>query len=70
MTICKTPQEAWRAGWEEPCEHGADLAECPKCAPTDEEIALLAPLLRPYLACGVSPRKAPVSEGSAPAEPR
>ncbi|MGW6911502.1 hypothetical protein [Streptomyces sp. NPDC054940] len=43
---CRTPAEAFRAGWEEPCDHGhLDPGECPECALTDAEIARLVALL-------------------------
>lgn len=48
--ICRTPEEAYRAGREEPCEHGIQpMRTCPKCRLTPEEIADLVVLLRPYL---------------------
>ncbi|MFF9097627.1 hypothetical protein ACF1AX_31455 [Streptomyces sp. NPDC014802] len=44
--ICRTADEAFTAGWEEPCDHGyADPGECPTCGLTDEEIARFVILL-------------------------
>ncbi|WAZ20246.1 hypothetical protein STRCI_001347 [Streptomyces cinnabarinus] len=44
--ICRTAEEAFDAGWKEPCDHGvADPGECPRCGLTDAEIARLAALL-------------------------
>lgn len=48
--ICLTPEEAFQAGWEEPCDHGADPGDCPQCRLTDTEIARLVVLLRPAAA--------------------
>lgn len=48
--ICLTADDAWRAGYDAPCEHGhADPTACQRCALTPEEIARLAVLHRPYL---------------------
>jgi hypothetical protein len=48
--ICQTAEDAWRAGYDAPCEHGhADPTRCQRCALTPEEIARLAVLHRPYL---------------------
>ncbi|MFE5369201.1 hypothetical protein [Streptomyces mirabilis] len=48
--ICRTPEEAWQAGLELPCEHGVrPLPECPDCRLTEAEIADLAVLLGSYL---------------------
>lgn len=48
--ICRTPEEAFEAGWDAPCEHRiADPAACPSCRLTPQEIAVLAVLHRPYL---------------------
>jgi hypothetical protein len=44
--ICRTADEAFQAGWEAKCEHGADPGECSPCALTDTEIAQLMILLR------------------------
>ncbi|MFJ5532378.1 hypothetical protein [Streptomyces sp. NPDC093261] len=45
--MCQTPEEAFRAGYEEPCEHGIHpVPECPECRLTPGEIARLAVLLR------------------------
>lgn len=45
--ICRTADEAFKAGWEEPCDHGTDPGECSQCCLTDVEIARLVVLLRP-----------------------
>lgn len=48
--MCRTPEEAFQAGWEEPCEHGSkDPGDCPECRLTPEEIARIALLMRPYV---------------------
>jgi hypothetical protein len=48
--ICRTPEEAWQAGWDEPCEHGVpDPVDCEHCRLTPEEAVRLAALHRPYL---------------------
>ena len=48
---CRTPQEAFEAGLKAPCEHGfTPKHHCPDCALTAQEVAVLAPLLRPYVA--------------------
>jgi hypothetical protein len=53
--ICLTADEAWRAGYEAPCEHGqGDPTACDRCALTASEIARLAVLHRPYLQPPVS----------------
>jgi hypothetical protein len=44
--ICRTAEEAFRAGWDEPCDHGfADPGECADCGLTDAEIGQLVVLL-------------------------
>lgn len=43
--LCRTPDEAFAAGWNEPCDHGRDPAACDECAPTEAEIARLVVLL-------------------------
>ena len=44
--ICRTPDDAFRAGWNEPCDHGTpNPGDCPSCALTGAEIAQLAVLL-------------------------
>lgn len=43
--LCRTPEDAWRAGWEAPCEHGADPTACGRCRLRPEEIARLTVLL-------------------------
>lgn len=40
--ICRTPEEAWQAGWED-----AGAADLPPL--TQAQIDKLVPLLRPYL---------------------
>lgn len=48
--VCMTPEEAFQAGWDEPCTHGvADPTKCPSCRLTEAEIGQLAVLHRPYL---------------------
>ena len=48
--MCQTPEEAFQAGWEAPCEHDiADPNDCPQCRLTPEEIARIALLMRPYV---------------------
>lgn len=48
--ICRTPEEAWQAGWDEPCQHGVpDITQCPACRLTEAEIGRLAVLLGPGL---------------------
>lgn len=48
--ICRTPEEAFQAGLDAPCEHGIpNPNECSRCELTDAEIAYLVTLLRPYL---------------------
>ncbi|MET7776250.1 hypothetical protein ABZU94_10770 [Streptomyces mirabilis] len=43
--ICRTADEAFQAGWDEPCDHGHDPGECPACGLTDAEISRLVVLL-------------------------
>lgn len=43
--ICRTADEAFQAGWDEPCDHGLDPGECSACCLTDAEIARLVLLL-------------------------
>lgn len=43
--ICRTADEAFQAGWDEPCDHGIDPAECSTCGLTDAEITRLVVLL-------------------------
>lgn len=43
--LCRTADEAFAAGWDEPCDHGADPAECKACALTGGEVARLVVLL-------------------------
>ena len=46
--ICRTPEEAFQAGWDSPCEHGIpDPVDCPDCRLTPEEITCFAALLGP-----------------------
>lgn len=48
--ICRTPEEAFQAGWDAPCEHNIpDITQCPKCRLTESEIARIAVLLGPGL---------------------
>lgn len=45
--ICRTPEEAFEAGFNEPCEHGVpDPVDCRHCRLTDIEIGRLVVLLR------------------------
>lgn len=44
--ICRTPQEAFEAGFNAPCEHGVPRPpNCPRCRLTEAEIGRLAVLL-------------------------
>ncbi len=43
--ICRTSEEAFQAGWNEPCDHGADPGQSPECRLTDAEIGQLVTLL-------------------------
>ncbi|MFF0139753.1 hypothetical protein ACFYRN_25275 [Streptomyces sp. NPDC005227] len=43
--LCRTADEAFAAGWDEPCDHGVDPAECRSCALTGGELARLVVLL-------------------------
>ena len=48
--ICRTPEEAFQAGWDEPCEHNVpDPTRCPQCRLSEAEIRRLAILHRPHL---------------------
>ena len=48
--VCRTPEEAFEAGWNSPCEHDiADPTKCPRCRLTPAEIGRLAALHRPYV---------------------
>ncbi|MFI1030775.1 hypothetical protein [Streptomyces sp. NPDC020951] len=45
--ICLSPEEAFEAGFEEPCEHLVpNPADCPDCRLTAAEISRLSVLLR------------------------
>ncbi|MER6532982.1 hypothetical protein ABT215_04005 [Streptomyces sp900105755] len=45
--ICLTTDQAFAAGFDEPCEHQVpNPAECPKCRLTEAEILRLAVLVR------------------------
>lgn len=44
--ICRTRDEAFQAGWDEPCPHGHAPPECEHCRLTPEEITRIAALLR------------------------
>lgn len=51
MTLCRTPEEAFRAGLEAPCEHGVHpMPACRDCRLTEAEIADYAVLLGSHLA--------------------
>lgn len=43
--LCRTPEDAWRAGWEAPCEHGLEPTACERCRLRPAEIARLTVLL-------------------------
>ncbi|MHC3474627.1 hypothetical protein ACYF6T_38860 [Streptomyces sp. 7R007] len=43
--ICRTADEAFDAGWNASCDHGADPASCLACGLTDSEIARVVTLL-------------------------
>ncbi|MCQ9178731.1 hypothetical protein KMT30_06735 [Streptomyces sp. IBSBF 2953] len=44
--ICRTANEAFAAGWDEPCEHGQpDPGECRQCGLTDVEVERLSVVL-------------------------
>ncbi|MET9081378.1 hypothetical protein ABZX77_05655 [Streptomyces sp. NPDC004237] len=43
--ICRTSADAFQAGWNEPCDHGADPTQCRHCCLTDVEIERLVILL-------------------------
>lgn len=48
--MCRTPEEAFQAGWDAPCEHGVpDPVDCPGCRLKPEEITRIAILFRPCL---------------------
>ncbi|MFI0528512.1 hypothetical protein ACH3XX_00510 [Streptomyces scabiei] len=44
--ICKTADQAFEAGFNEPCEHDTQPDHCPHCRLTDAEIGRLVVLLR------------------------
>ncbi|MFJ8153874.1 hypothetical protein [Streptomyces sp. NPDC094468] len=43
--ICRTPADAFQAGWDQPCDHGAAPEQCHQCCLTDAEIGQLVALL-------------------------
>lgn len=43
--LCRTPDDAFAAGWNEPCDHGTAPDRCDACSPTEAEIAKLVVLL-------------------------
>jgi hypothetical protein len=48
---CLTPDEAFEAGFNEPCQHGIpDPEDCQRCRLTDAEICRLVVLLQGALA--------------------
>lgn len=56
--ICQTADDAWLAGYAEPCEHGVpNPPACTRCALSAEEIARLAVLHRPYLRPAATPER-------------
>lgn len=45
--VCLTPEEAFAAGFNEPCQHGQpDPEDCSRCRLTDAEIGRLVVLLQ------------------------
>lgn len=57
--ICLTPDEAFAAGYEEPCEHLVpDPNQCPTCRLSGDEIRRLAVLLRSEPTAESGPRTA------------
>ncbi|MEW2636450.1 hypothetical protein AB0903_33640 [Streptomyces sp. NPDC048389] len=44
--ICRTPREAFEAGFTAPCEHGVRPPDCARCRLTEAEIGRLAVLLK------------------------
>jgi hypothetical protein len=44
--ICMTADEAFQAGFNEPCQHGTPPDVCSRCRLTDAEIGRLVVLLR------------------------
>jgi hypothetical protein len=59
VRICLTPDDAFEAGYTEPCEHLVpDPEDCPQCRLTDAEIGRLAALLHSEAASYGSGRKA------------
>lgn len=64
--ICHSPEDAFRAGWEEPCDHAfPEPADCPQCGLTDAEIASLAVLLRGTVTPGRIPEQGPTERAAA-----
>lgn len=60
--MCRTPEEAFQAGWDAPCEHGIpDPTECPECRLTPEEITRLAVLLGPSMRASVAAADQPAA---------
>ncbi|MFF8406983.1 hypothetical protein ACF06P_35820 [Streptomyces sp. NPDC015684] len=56
--ICRSAAEAFRAGWDEKCDHDAHPDECPECGLTATEIAQLVILLSPPEAHASAPQAA------------
>lgn len=55
--ICLTPEQAFEAGFEEPCEHLVpDPNDCPKCCLSGAEIRRLVVLLHSGLATDAGAR--------------
>lgn len=44
--ICRTAEQAFEFGFNEPCEHGTQPDQCSHCRLTDAEIGRLVVLLR------------------------
>lgn len=51
--LIRTPADAFAAGLVANCEHGLGYARCPACRLTEDEIARMAIIHRPY----VQPRR-------------
>ncbi|MEV7422817.1 hypothetical protein [Streptomyces sp. NPDC091212] len=45
--FCRTPDDAFQAGYDAPCEHGLSPVDCEHCRLTIAEIGRLVVLLRP-----------------------
>ncbi|MFJ3786954.1 hypothetical protein [Streptomyces sp. NPDC090093] len=47
--ICRTPEQAFKAGLIEPCDHGVTPSTCSTCQLTDLEISRLVVLHREHV---------------------